>query len=430
MVAALLTATMIAGACRRAKLPPNSPPSNTPPMAEIRYPTRDSTHADLLSMQRLERLPAAQENAWFTYLDRSALFRLEDRLTVIEELRKNGKSGLVRAPDVRASFKVQDHMTTAWFATDSARALADVILTYQAPNGGWSKHVDYSKGPRQPGTSYFSESDRWTYISTIDNGATTEQLRFLAKAITTRDDARYHQAFNRGIDYLVRAQFPNGCWPQVYPLEGSYHDAATFNDDATVNVLKVLRDVGRGERAGFGFVDSTKRALATAALERGVQCLVAAQVVVDGKKTAWGQQHDPLTLEPIKARSYEPAALSGRESAGIVEFLMGLPSPDASVVDAVHSAVDWFKATAIRDLVYEYGKGIRREAGAGPLWARMTEIGTNRPIFSNRDGIKLYDFEQLTDRRTGYGWFSSEPADVLARYDRWAARYPRTGKSE
>ena len=49
--------------------------------------------------------------------------------------------------------------------------------------------------------------------------------------------------------------------------------------------------------------------------------------------------------------------------------------------------------------------GFRAQAGAGQLWARIAEIGTNRPIFANRDGVKLYDFDQLTDRRTGYSWF-------------------------
>ncbi len=65
--------------------------------------------------------------------------------------------------------------------------------------------------------------------------------------------------------------------------------------------------------------------------------------------------------------------------------------------------------------------------GAGPGWARMSEIGTNRPIYSNRDGAILYDYKRLTDRKTGYGWISTEPAEVLARYDRWAAKQ-KTGR--
>ena len=70
--------------------------------------------------------------------------------------------------------------------------------------------------------------------------------------------------------------------------------------------------------------------------------------------------------------------------------------------------------------------GLVPDATAGPLWARMYEIGTNKPIFSNRDGIKRYDFQQLTDRREGYGWYSDQPARTLARYKKWSTRRPTT----
>jgi PelA/Pel-15E family pectate lyase len=147
--------------------------------------------------------------------------------------------------------------------------------------------------------------------------------------------------------------------------------------------------------------------------------------VVDGARTAWGQQHDPLTLAPIKARSYELVGLAGKESANLLEFLMLQPTPDARVQAAVHGAAAWFRKTALQGLRYDYQSGLRTEAGAPPVWARLAELGTDRPIFSNRDGVKLYDYERLGDRRRGYAWFSTEPTDVLARYERWAPRYPR-----
>ena len=68
----------------------------------------------------------------------------------------------------------------------------------------------------------------------------------MAAAHSATDDARYSAAFLRGLNYLLDAQYPNGCYPQVYPLQGGYHDAATFNDDATVNVLDDGRYALRG----------------------------------------------------------------------------------------------------------------------------------------------------------------------------------------
>lgn len=84
------------------------------------------------------------------------------------------------------------------------------------------------------------------------------------------------------------------------------------------------------------------------------------------------------------------------------------PIQDAFVA-AINAAADWFKVTAIYGYVYSDANGFRAQAGAGPLWARIAEIGTNRPMFANRDGVKLYDFDQLTDRRTGYSWFGTAP---------------------
>ena len=393
----------------------------------VTIPAPDSS-GGLLGARRIAALPAAEREAWTRYVARSDSIRRWEQDSMARELRAAGREKMVAAPDRRTNWSIDGDMTDAWFASDSSRALADVMLTWQTPAGGWSKHVDYAQGPRKPGTSWFSETDRWTYIGTLDNGSTTEQLRFLARGYRAHPDARYRDAVLRGVEWLLAAQMPSGCWPQVFPLDGGYRDAATFNDDAIVNVLKVFRDIGRGDRSIFGFVPPDLRASTAAALARGVDCLVDNQVTVEGRRTAWGQQHDPLTRVPVGARSYEHPSLSGRESAGVVDFLMTLPSPDGRVVEAVHSAVDWFNATAIRDVAYEYNKGLRREPGAGPIWARMVEIGTNRPIFSNRDGRILYDYEQLTDRRTGYGWFGTEPASVLKRYETWSKRYPRAAR--
>ena len=378
---------------------------------------------ELLAPERITALPTAERAAWSEYVARSARQQAGERAAMMGEVRDAGLERMRRAPYMRQAFEIRSSMTDDWFRSDSARRLADNILTFQTPSGGWSKHVDFSQGPRERGQSYYSESDGWQYIATIDNGATTGQLLFLARVYEVHQDERYRAGFHRGLDYLSAAQFPNGCWPQVYPLQGGYHDAATFNDDAIVNVLKVLRDVARDR---FAFAAPEARQRASVAMARGVDCIVESQVIVGGARTGWAQQHDPLTLAPIAARSYELVGLSGRETAGVTGFLMSLSSPDSAVIEAVHAAVTWLKSAAIYGYVYDFEDGLERKDGAGPLWARLYEIGTNRPIFSNRDGVKLYDWDQLTDRRQGYAWYGDEGVEILRKYDEtWARRYPR-----
>src|SRR5262249_13074117 len=66
-----------------------------------------------------------------------------------------------------------------------------------------------------------------------------------------------------------------------------------------------------------------------------------------GEGTVWCAEHDERTLAPAKARAYELPSLSGSESVGIVEFLMGIEKPSAEVVRAIEAAVEWFRASKI-----------------------------------------------------------------------------------
>lgn len=381
-------------------------------------PAHDSL--PLLTASRIALLGGRQRDGWTVYIARSRAQYDRDTAAMNAELRSLGKTAMTRAPYTHG-FEVGSSMTPVWFRTDSARRMAENILSFQAPNGGWSKHVDFTHQARQPGQSYFSESEQWSWISTIDNSSTTEELKFLTLADAARRDPRYGKAFIRGLDYLLATQFPNGCWPQVWPLEGSYHDAATFNDDATVNAAVLLQDVAAGK---YSYASGDQRERAATAVARTVECIVRSQAVVNGKLAVWGQQHDPLTLLPTSARSYELTSLAAQESANIMRFLIGLKSPDARVVASVHAAADWLKANKLFGYTYSFENGRQDAPGAGPLWARMYEIGSNRPTFSDRNGIKLYDWNQLKDRRLGYGWYTYAPISALRQYERWARSHP------
>lgn len=376
---------------------------------------------DHFAPDRLDLIPADEREAWDRYLALSRMRAETDQAAIRAELAEIGESDWTPAPKGRASlFRLASDST--WFASSEARRIADLLLTYQTPAGGWSKNVNFRQRSREPGESFHSGGS-WSYIGTFDNDATTEEMRFLAKAYAAHGDARYREAFLRGLAYIAEAQFPNGCWPQVYPLQGGYHDAATFNDEAIPNILNLLRRVVEGE---FVFVPDPLRRDAEAMIALGTDCILQSQVVLDGRLTVWGQQHDPITLEPTNARAYEHASLTAGESVDIVEFLMDIEEPSPEVVEAVHAAVAWFREVALYDLEYEHPHLVSRR-GAGPLWARFYELGTNRPMFSNRDGVILYDWHEIDDeRRRGYGWFRYGPATILRHYESWAQRHPRT----
>ncbi len=385
-----------------------------------------------LTMERIATLPADRRATWQQYLERSAAHLRSDKEVLNAELKANGLAEPVAAPE-GSVFKVSTYPET-WFASDEARRIADAVVSFQTPSGGWSKAVAFDKGPRRPGMHWTTHSDSWYYVGTFDNRATTEQMILLAKIYQATKDQKYATAFLKGLDYIFDAQFPNGGWPQVYPLAGDYHDEVTFNDDMMVHVLELLRDVSNGTPE-YSFVDEARRAKARDAVAAGVQCILQAQVVQNGKLTVWGAQHDALTLAPAAARKFEPVSLTAGESLGIVRFLMDMKKPSPEVIRAVQGAVAWYDASKIMGIEVVKKPDTTMSRGfdtvvvpnptAPPIWARFYELGTNRPIFIGRDAVVRYSLAEIDpERRTGYAWYQPKPKDLLEKdYPKWQAKW-------
>src|SRR4030095_7860277 len=155
-------------------------------------------------------------------------------------------------------------------------------------------------------------------------------------------------SFFKGLDYLLKAQYANGGWPQFYPDLSGYYKHITFNDDALIGVMKTLRDIAAAKPA-YAFVDETRRASAAKAVEKGIDVILKTQVIVKGKRTVWCAQHDEVTLAPAPARKYEVISLSGGESVEVVRFLMSINNPSPAVVEAIESAIKWFEKSQLKD---------------------------------------------------------------------------------
>lgn len=405
-----------------------------------------NTPAQPITAERIAKLPAAQQPAWKAYLERSTAQEKVDRAALAAEL----KPGHVAPPPPPAGHGdggMALNKDAAWYAGPEARHIADVIVSFQTPAGGWSKNQDREGALRLPGqpwasdnnSKYLSENDfdaardpKWGYVGTLDNGATITEMRFLAKVAAQapgKDGEAYRQSFLKGVRYLLAAQFPNGGWPQVWPLEGGYHDAVTFNDNAVSEAASLLTEVFEA-KPDFAFVPADLRAKAGAAAKHGREVIVAAQIRVNGKPTIWGQQADALTLEPVAGRNFEPPALSTGESADLLMYLMSLPDPTPAEVAAVHAGVAWMKGTAIMGKAWTGGKGdpegrrLIDQPGAGPLWSRYYSTA-GQPVFGERDKTLRDNANELSlERRNGYSWFGAQPAKAIKTYETWAKSHP------
>jgi PelA/Pel-15E family pectate lyase len=319
-----------------------------------------------------------------------------------------------------------------WYSSIEAVRIADNVLLYQYPFGGWPKNIDMAE-ELSPSQKQQLKAINHLDSSTIDNSATYTQLRFLAKVYQKTKLARFKDSFVRGFDYLILAQYVNGGWPQFFPLREGYYSHITFNDDAMIGVMSLLRDIEKG-RADFSFVDAARREKAANAVAKGVDCILRCQIRVNGVLTAWCAQHDEHDFTPAKARTYELPSLSGEECVGIVEFLMGIDNPTDEIKTSVQSAVSWFnkvkiygiKVIEVSDSLGPEGKDriIVQDPSAPPMWARFYEIGTNKPFFCSRDGIKRANLSDISyERRNHYSWLGYWPQRLLEKkYPAWVRK--------
>lgn len=323
-----------------------------------------------------------------------------------------------------------------WLASDEARQIADQVLAYQRVTGGWPKNIDMCR-PHSPEemakvrSEYGRRND-----STTDNSATTTQMVFLARMYDATGETRYRDAFRKGLEYLLSGQYEDtGGWPQFWPDPQGYQVHITYNDDAMACTLDVLRQImnGEGVLGGGDLVSEDMKGRIKTAFDKGIDCILATQIRVDGKPTVWCQQHDHVTLAPAAARTYELPSFCSQESAKLVELLMTLPEPDERIRESIHGAMKWFDENKLTG--YRIERGWERadsnaclvaDAGAGPLWGRFYDLENCEIYVCDRDGIPRRSLEELGfDRRNNYSWYNDRPAALFPLYEEWKDKWER-----
>jgi PelA/Pel-15E family pectate lyase len=274
--------------------------------------------------------------------------------------------------------------------------------------------------------------------TTFDNGATHSQIIYLAKVYSATGEEKYREGCIRGIEFVLKAQYPNGGFPQFYPDTSGYRKYITFNDGAMIGVMNVLYNVVKGS-SDFRFVEDSLKTRIKQAYNKGLDCILKCQIEEDGGLNAWCQQHDNNNFVPRNARTFEPASISNMESAGIVKFLMKIKNPDQKIINSIQSAVKWFNNSKISGIRFETisapktdyqyhstdeDRIVVKDPGAPPIWARFYELKTHRPLFCNRDGKPVYSLAEVErERRTGYAWYVYDPQEIFDKYPEWQLKW-------
>lgn len=307
------------------------------------------------------------------------------------------------------------------FYLDAARETAGALIYGQLQSGGWSQVVHFAKANRMG--KYRNGRGGNMNNSSLDDDQTQAALVFLMRmdrALNFRDE-KVHDAATYGLDALLKAQFSNGGFPQIwtkpadvkvsgaakYPdydwkTEGrvkNYWDYPTLNDGLAGTVCDVLIEAH----------DTYKDAKYKAALAKLGDFLVAAQM--PDPQPGWCQQYS-YDMVPIWARKFEPAAITGSESQDAMRTLIRIAryTGDKKYLAPIPKALAYFDKCLLPD-----GKV-----------ARFYELKTNKPLYMNAKYELTYDDSAAPAH---YGW--KQPANfdrIEKEYNEAKAGVAKTAK--
>jgi len=273
---------------------------------------------------------------------------------------------------------------------EAAIECAKALMHGQMESGCWTDRVDFD--PKGKSTGYYRHGKgnaKGRNYSSLDDDKSQSALRCLIEVDRAHGfkEKSIHESVQYGLEALLKAQFANGGFPQVWEkpvdpgiivkasfpkyewrTEGrfkDYWDFETLNDGLAGTVTKTL------QLAYETYRDERYR---TAMLKFG-DFLILAQL--PEPQPAWAQQYNHQ-LQPIWARKFEPPAVAGRESEDAIETLMYLTeiTGERRFLEPIPAAIAWLKRSGL----------------ANEQIARFYELETNKPLYFTKDDYVLtYD---------------------------------------
>ncbi|NIA13405.1 MAG: polysaccharide lyase [Nitrospiraceae bacterium] len=307
------------------------------------------------------------------------------------------------------------------FYLDAAIESAQALVKGQLRSGGWAYRIEFDPAKRMEyGYRVTPNRPRGNGMTTLDDNTTQAALRFLMRVdqVLEFKNETIHEAAQFALESLLRAQYPNGAWPQQfrappdpaqfpvkrasYPetwrrtyVKRDYRGHYTFNDNTIADMIETMLDAA----------DVYQDARYAASARKGGDFILLAQM--PEPQPGWAQQYDG-DMHPAWARKFEPPAVTGGESRGAIQALLTLyrSTGDRTYLEPVPRALAYFKRSLLSN---------------GKL-ARFYELETNRPLFFTKGYDLTYSSD---DMPTHYSFIIANWLDrVGAEYKRVAALTP------
>ena len=319
------------------------------------------------------------------------------------------------------------------FYLEAARRVADLLVRGQLCSGGWDYFIEFDPA-RRPQYGYRADRPCSTPaadtkgVTNLDDNVTQACLRLLMRVDRDLEfkDAKIHEAALYALDSLIKAQFPNGAWPQRfsrppdpkdYPVKrasypeswprtwpgSSYYMDYTFNDNTIVDMIDALLEASRiYKEPRYG-----------AAAERGGEFILLAQM--PEPQPGWAQQYD-RDMHPAWARRFEPPSVTGGEAQSVMKMLLVLyrETGNRKYLEPLPRALAYYQRSILPEV--DKPSEIRRRAcpkGTVCL-ARFYELRTNRPLYITK-GTRVSVMDQSATTVDGYE-VSYSDASVITHY--------------
>ncbi len=324
-------------------------------------------------------------------------------------------------PSVGMAYLQAHDATGDRYYLDAARDTALALVRGQLQSGGWDYRIEFGAAARKKYAYRTDGRMKGVNVTTLDDDNTQAALRFLMrvdKALGFKD-AQIHEAATYALTSLLKAQYPNGAWPQrydgfpdpkKYPIKkasypeswsrtwpkADYRGYYTLNDNTLADTIDTLLEATRI------YGDGKYRQAAL----KGGDFLLLAQL--PEPQPAWAQQYD-LAMQPAWARKFEPPAVTGGESHGAMRALLKLyrETGEKKYLEPLPRAIAYLQKSRLPD---------------GRL-ARFYELKTNRPLYFTKDYKLTYDDADLP---THYGFKVGDRTAALAKeYERLRQRGPQ-----
>jgi len=233
-----------------------------------------------------------------------------------------------------------------------AKKAADALIYGQHPIGGWHYFIDFNK----PGLEHWYADTASMYIigweeyrhyygnCTYDDNVTQGATRFLLRLYMETLEAVYLPPLRKALDFILISQYPNGGWPQRYPLRYEFaHDGLpdytsfyTLNDGTMNSIIDVLLEAYQA-LGNEEYLEAARRGGDFFMISQGPE-----------GHAAWTDQFD-MNLQPATGRTHEPASFQVRYTMSTIYELekLFLFTGDRRYLRPIPDALDWIESVII-----------------------------------------------------------------------------------